>query len=236
VTGIPSVEEFLDELRSKIGVTEHPLGSNHQEFSTFLQRPDQFWCADFLVASSRRTGLVLPNESASTPVLAEGFKDIGRFGTRPARGAFGFVFHRSKKRIAHTFAVEAVNQDGSFGTIEGNTDVAGGRTGGKVCRHRRTMVPAHSSHVVGFGYPSYAKTLAARRMTFVRPPGVPRWWTHPTKLGDVAQEVASVCVRLKVPKRVTFDEDLQERVRHVQQAHHLHDNGVVDAATAKAIG
>lgn len=71
----------------------------------------------------------------------------------------------------------------------------------------------------------------------VRPAaGVPKWWTHPVKLGSREQEVASVCRRLNVPLRVTFDRDLDRRVRYVQQMHHLPTTGVVDAMTARAIG
>jgi hypothetical protein len=69
-----------------------------------------------------------------------------------------------------------------------------------------------------------------------RPEGVPAWWTAPHKLGDVSQEVASLCKRLGVRERVTFDADLDNRVRYVQHVHKLPITGVVDAATAKAIG
>lgn len=71
----------------------------------------------------------------------------------------------------------------------------------------------------------------------VRPPaGTPTWWTHPVKLGSREQEVASVARRLNVPLRVSFDLDLDTRVRYVQRCHHLAPTGVVDAPTAKAIG
>ncbi len=42
-------------------------------------------------------------------------------------------------RVAHVGIVESVRKDGRFVTIEGNTDVAGGRTGGQVMRKVRSQ-------------------------------------------------------------------------------------------------
>jgi peptidoglycan hydrolase-like protein with peptidoglycan-binding domain len=233
VTGLPTVDVFLAELRSKLGVGEQPLGSNCQEFSHYLGRPCESWCGDYQAASAKRTSLILPSYSAYTPTMAQGFKDAERWGSRPAKGAFGFVWHTSLGRIAHVFAVEAVNQDGSVGTLEGNSNNTGGREGLYVCRHRRTLVKGSTSWVVGFGYPKYAVPVAK---TVTRPADVPKWWTHTVRLHDVSQEVASVCVRLNVRPRVTFDANLDALVRYVQKAHHLHVDGVVGPDTARAIG
>lgn len=219
---LPTVDQWLNHLRSKIGVAEHPLGSNCQEFSHYLGRECESWCADFLVASARRTGLILPNESAYTPTLAQGFKDAGRWGARPARGAFGFVYHTSEGRIAHTFNVEAVNQDESFATLEGNSNNGGSREGLYVCRHRRTMAKGSGSWVVGFGYPKFAEPVTHRLISPKNLPPHPKWWTHTTHQGQASQEVASalkVLNRPDYPPQVTLDANVAHLFHRIKQQH-----------------
>jgi hypothetical protein len=50
----------------------------------------------------------------------------------------GCVFiHLNADGTGHTGLVEVVHDDGSLGTVEGNTDAKGGRTGGQVMRQTR---------------------------------------------------------------------------------------------------
>lgn len=104
----------------------------------------------------RQTGLELPADTAATYVMAKAFAGQGRFGSAPRTG--GFVFFRFSPGdswrwhgISHVGVVENSLTDGRVLTIEGNTDVAGGRTGGRVMRKKRSL-----QSVAGFGYPHYA--------------------------------------------------------------------------------
>lgn len=156
--------KYLAAARSELNYAETPPGSNHTKFAAEAHHADHAaWCATFLVAIARRVGLKLPYYGAYTPDFASAFKRIGAYGKTPRVGAFGFIYFPSKGRIAHTFVVEAVHADGTFTTIEGNTDEKGGRTGGKVMRHRR------STANITFGYPVYdpepAKAAPAKAPT-----------------------------------------------------------------------
>ena len=104
------------------------------------------WCATFMVALFRSVGIRLPNESAWTPSMAQGFKDDGRWGQTPKVGAV--VFYNFIGRISHVGVVVAV-APGYILAIEGNTNAAGSRTGGQVLKKRR------NSKIVGYGYPRY---------------------------------------------------------------------------------
>src|SRR5690606_16984634 len=53
-------------------------------------------------------------------------------------------------RVSHVGIVEKVHGPRDITAIEGNTDAAGGRTGGKVMRKRRS-----GSIIDGFGRPAY---------------------------------------------------------------------------------
>lgn len=152
-----TLERALEEARRELGTEESPRGSNRQEFSAALGRPPEPWCADFLAVVMRRAGVRIPSESAYTPTMAAGFQRAGRWTTRPQVGAVAFYRWRVGRtvRIAHVGIVERVNRDGSIVAIEGNTDSAGGRTGGRVMRQVRR------ANIVGYGLPVYAAPTTA---------------------------------------------------------------------------
>jgi hypothetical protein len=51
----------------------------------------------------------------------------------------GCIFvHLNADGTGHTGFIETVNADGSLSSLEGNTDAAGGRTGGQVMRQTRS--------------------------------------------------------------------------------------------------
>lgn len=175
-----TADRELEVARSFIGVVEHPFGSNRQRFSEDLGRPPEAWCADYLADVSRIAGVELPSDSAATWVMLDGFRKAGRAGSRPSRAAFVFFRWPGEPRAtSHVGLVEAIFGDGSIGTIEGNTDVAGGGSGGRVMRQRRR------AFIVGYGYPRY-----------VTPAGKPTPHPHhPAKrrtieLGDHGHDVA----------------------------------------------
>jgi hypothetical protein len=148
--------DVLREARATIGQHEDPFGSNLQPFAACAGHANGYpWCASWVVCMAKRAGVSLPGTSAYTPSLANSFKADGRWGSRPSVGAFVFFTWPSMGRIAHVGIVEAVRADGSIVTIEGNTDAAGGRTGGRVMRHVRR------ANITGYGYPRYERTTVS---------------------------------------------------------------------------
>jgi hypothetical protein len=117
-------------------------------------------------------------------------------------------------------------------------DLQAGKHG--ICGHKDVSdawpSTGHTDPGPGFPWDYYLGRVRAHVAALTAQPVAPRWWPHDLKLHDVNQAVASVCVRLHVPQRVTFDVDLDNRVRYVQSAHGLPITGVVDRATAIAIG
>lgn len=209
-----TAQQVLDVARRNLGVTEHPVGSNIQPFAPIAGHANgQSWCASFVVACARRAaggGIKLGNESAYTPSLADSFKAQGRYSTKPKVGDVMFLYFPSLGRIAHTGLVEAVFSTYVI-TIEGNTDEAGGRTGGKVMRKKRAL-----KHLT-FGHPAYATPkLAAPAKVPAKAPA--RQPDPILREGNRGQKVLNVQTAL---------------VKHGARGQAL--NGVFDAAMKKTV-
>ena len=144
-------ERVLARARSQLGVTENPMGSNRTPYCEWYGMVGP-WCAMFVSWCFFHEGLPLPATThkgfAYAPSGAAWFRKQGRWTTRPAVGHV--VFFDFIGRISHVGIVESVRSDGTIITIEGNTDDAGGRTGGKVMRKARR------SRIVGYGIPPYS--------------------------------------------------------------------------------
>lgn len=124
--------------RAELGYVETPV--NHTKYAGMAGHANGYaWCATFQVAMFRKAHMKLGNESAYTPSLYASLPHI----TGPRVGALAFFYFPSEGRIAHVGLVESVRSDGRFVSIEGNTDVAGGRTGGRVMRKVRSTVNVH---------------------------------------------------------------------------------------------
>lgn len=144
-----TVQATLDVARRNVGFIEGP-GENENPYAPFVGHAQgQPWCASFIAAVCKRAGLKIPSTSAYTPTMANGFKSINRWYAKGRPGDIVFFQWPSMGRIAHVGIVETVHPDGSYTCIEGNTDSAGGRTGGRVMRQRRR------SNIAGFGRPWY---------------------------------------------------------------------------------
>lgn len=129
---------------------------------------NQPWCASFVAAVFKRAGVRLPNTSPYTPTMAGGFKNEDRWYSSGRVGDLVFFQWPSMGRIAHVGIVERVELTKSgpvYTCIEGNTDSAGGRTGGRVMRQLRR------ANIAGFGRPVYATRPTGRPLTNV-PPGL----------------------------------------------------------------
>lgn len=93
---------------------------------------------------------------AYTPSGARYFKDRGLWVARDGPIEVGyavFFYWPSLGRIGHVGWVDAVHRDGTFHSWEGNTDVRGGRTGGRVIRQHRARATVGSGG--GFGIIRY---------------------------------------------------------------------------------
>ncbi|GAA4660276.1 CHAP domain-containing protein [Kineococcus glutinatus] len=141
----------LDVARGELGYAEDPPGSNRTRYGAWYGMDGQPWCAMFVSWCAARAGAadIIPRH-AYTPAGAEWFRARGAFVDAPRAGDVVYFRWPGMGRIAHVAFVESVRPDGSVVTIEGNTDAAGGRTGGRVMRHVRR------AHIAGYGRPAYA--------------------------------------------------------------------------------
>lgn len=142
---------LLEEAVKEIGYTETPV--NKTKFAKEAGHANGApWCATFLVAMARRAHVQLPNESAYTPSMAQGFKNAGLWSNLPVPGSLVFYdFPDSVHRIQHVGVVESVDPvHGTLVSIEGNTSpgVKGSQVnGGGVYRRTRKM-----TYAVGYGH------------------------------------------------------------------------------------
>lgn len=91
------------------------------------------WCAAFVCTIATASGALQLRKSASCKRLVDLNPDL-----HLAAPVDGCIFvHLAPDGHGHTGFVERVNHDGTLSTIEGNTDAAGGRTGGQVMRQTR---------------------------------------------------------------------------------------------------
>ena len=133
------------ESRRKMGVTEHPPGSNGgPDIDQFLAwvglGPGYAWCAAFTCWSIHQAATALgvtPTFVKSAGALALWAKNKNRqFTTLTADDVPCVVVWNHGKGMGHVGMVVGV-ADGTnlMETIEGNSDLHGSRTGGQVCAH-----------------------------------------------------------------------------------------------------
>lgn len=147
--------DVLALARTQLGYVEGP-GSNVNKFSYYWKRPPQPWCADFVCWVLQKSGALDVPQSSYTPALYGNYQSANRSGHTPRVGSLVFFQWPDMGRIAHVGIVEEIRADGSLVTIEGNTDVAGGRTGGQVMRKVRR------ANIAGYGHPIYAPAVPPR--------------------------------------------------------------------------
>jgi hypothetical protein len=139
-------EKALDVALSYLGVKEDPPGSNRgPEVDDFIRaggldptKGAYPWCACFVVACIKRAGLLLE----LTPTIRPSARVATLLQRNPDamldRAEVGSIFiHLQTNGDGHTGFVTAVNDDGSFDSVEGNSDAAGSRTGGSVVLQHR---------------------------------------------------------------------------------------------------
>jgi hypothetical protein len=150
-----TAEDFVSTAKKYVVTLETPSGSNKQPFAPRCGHANgQPWCASFVVAVADEVGVPLPNRSAWTPSMADGFKRAARFYQKPKRGDIGFIDFPgdNKTRVQH---VVIVDEPGSYyvRTIEGNTSSGNKGSqdngGGVYIRYRPYDI------FVGFGRPAF---------------------------------------------------------------------------------
>jgi hypothetical protein len=222
-----TVEDVLLVARRNLGFVEGPRNEN--PYAPLVGHAQhQPWCASFVAAVMLRAGVELAHPSAYTPTMANGFKREKRWHNTGKVGDVVFFAWPGMGRIAHVGIVEVVLSPVVYQTIEGNTDSAGGRTGGRVMRQRRR------AHIAGFGRPAYAvpKQLARdetpRLLRGSGGPGSSQW--ERAKVADV-QRALHKGGYLKGRASVVVDGDYglgtETAVRLLQRGNGLVSNGQV---------
>jgi hypothetical protein len=168
------VTATLNVAKSQVGVTE--VGENGGAKVTAYLRATGLpagnpWCAAFVAwcigQAEAQTGVKCPlPKSASCDVLLAWGRKRGLLKTTPQPGDI-FLKLDSPTDAVHTGFVTGVPAAGSFTTMEGNTNAAGGREGVMVRAHTRVVTPG------GYVFlrweaalPDGAKATAAQRAMY----------------------------------------------------------------------
>lgn len=161
-----ALDDILQVARSQVGYTEGK--NNDTPYGRWYGMNHEPWCAIFISWCADQADIpttVIPKH-AYTPSGANWFRARGRWHTNSPRAGDIIYFNIGLGRISHVGIIEKVHGS-TVTTIEGNTDVRGGRTGGQVMRKTR---PARGGVTVGYGRPAYedARPTAEMRMVQTR--------------------------------------------------------------------
>ncbi len=145
---MPDWERALVWAASQVGVEEEPRGSNRgPQVEAYLAscglEPGNPWCDAFVkwcllkavAEPDRLTGV-----TGSVRRTFEHAQRLGALRHRPLRGFLGG--HLNPDGTGHIYFITGVNSDGTWQTIEGNTNTGGSREGYGVFRRRRSMTPS----------------------------------------------------------------------------------------------
>jgi hypothetical protein len=147
---MPTAAQVVAVARTQIGYKEGP--NNDTKYGRWYGLNFNPWCAMFISWLAWKAGAtkIIPKH-AYTPSGAQWFKDRGQWYTRPRVGDIVYFDFPNDgvNRISHVGIVEAVLNDGSIMTIEGNTNSAGSREGNGVWRKIRKV------GIKGYGRPKY---------------------------------------------------------------------------------
>jgi surface antigen len=242
-----TAEQVLTVARAELGTEEVPSGSNNVKYNDWYYgrpvRGDAYpWCAVFQSWVADRAGAtaVIPKH-AYTPAGAAWFQSRGQWSRTPKIGSLVYYQWSGMGRISHVGIVEAVNSDGSWIAIEGNTDGGGSRTGGKVMRQRRVSLGS----LGGFGHPAYA---AAQQAPAVAPAAAPASSSSfPGQTGRGATGIVVKDIQDRLVERGfmtaavratgygTFGPQTQAAVTEFQRQHGLQTVGYVGPKTWAAL-
>lgn len=147
---MPRAAQVIAAARAEIGYREGP--NNDTKYGRWYGLNFNPWCAMFISWVAWKTGAtkIIPKH-AYTPAGAAWFKQRGQWFSKGRAGDLVYFNFAGDgvDRISHVGIVETALADGSYITIEGNTNAAGGREGNGVYRKLR------KSGISGFGRPKY---------------------------------------------------------------------------------
>jgi Putative peptidoglycan binding domain/CHAP domain len=223
--------QVLARAASQLGVKEFPAGSNHVVYCDWYGMTGP-WCAMFVSWCTYLEGLALKATTAKgfayAPSGAHWFQRNGAWSEHPSPGHVVFYNFAGDDidRISHCGLVERIDPDGTLVTLEGNTDDAGGTTGGQVMRRRRRV------GIVGYGVPAYGTAAGAT----AAPP-----YTGLLRRGSTGTQVRVLQARLvqlhvaQLGVDGAFGAQTEAAVRHFQASHGLTADGVVGPVTWAAL-
>ena len=144
-------DSLLNIMRNSIGMSGRPnLATQWYAAGHGSEYLRAAWCDMFVSWAARKAGLqTVVGEFAYCPSHAAWFRRLGLLDYKAAKGAIVFYDWDDDGVADHVGVVEAVNSDGSFYAIEGNTS-------DQVARRHRFM-----RDVYGFGHPAYLQTAPA---------------------------------------------------------------------------
>lgn len=145
-----TVEEFKKNAEKYLGLKENPAGSNDVKGVTDWYGIKGPWCAMLASKLGFDIGMPVPASTpkgfAYVPAGVAYFKQHNLWAASTATPQVGwFVFYQFTNRPDHVGRVWEVKGPGHIVAIEGNTDEAGGRTGGKC------MLKDRSKGIIGYG-------------------------------------------------------------------------------------
>lgn len=151
-----------------------------------------------------------------------------------ARGDVVFFYWPSLGRIGHVGIVDEITGDDTFYSWEGNTDVSGGRSGGRVMRQHRSRSTVGKGG--GFGIPAYDVVDLSRALPTTVPLRALKLRT-PIMRGEDVREIQSMLHKLgeKLAVDGLFGKDTEVAVRNFQKRSGLEADGIVGAITRGAL-
>lgn len=210
-----TVSAALAVARRNLGYVEGPRDNENIYADDVGHTNFQPWCATFALAVLKASGAPLTGNSAYTPTLAKAYQNARAFHAQGKVGDLVFFRWPSMGRVAHVGIVEQVRNDGSYVVIEGNTDSAGGRTGGRVMRQVRR------ANIAGFGRPPYKPAPPPAR----RPDPVLRRGARGQAVLNVQNALRKAGLRVAADGQ--FGPGTEAALKTFQRNHKLPADGVV---------
>ena len=145
------VEKVIAKGLGELGQHEQPFGSNKQKYGAWYGMNGAAWCAMFVSWVFWHAGQGLPPITTkkgfsyveAARVWAKNNRTYYK-GTKGIKRGDIILFSFGGQRADHVGIVLGVLSDGRIHTLEGNTDVSGGRTGGIVMeKYRRSSIDGY---------------------------------------------------------------------------------------------